>query len=145
MNAYEHRQFGAAIVWPLGTASAIICAVALASPDLRLGLLVGMFLAITVWMFSRLTITIDGERLRASFGPGFVRKTIPLAEIADCEPVRIKWWEGWGIHLSRFGWLYNVSGWNAVAIRLRNGKRLALGTDQPNELADAIRRCASAR
>lgn len=123
----------------------VICAVALCSPHLRLSLLVGLLLALTVWLFSRLTITIDSERVRASFGPGLVHKTIPLAEIADCEPVRTKWWEGWGIHLSRFGWLYNVSGWDAVAIRLRDGRRLALGTDQPNELADAIRRLASAR
>jgi hypothetical protein len=122
-----------------------MCALAIFSTELRAALIAGIPLALVVWMFSRLTITIDGEKLRAAFGPGIVYKTIRLAEIASCEPVRIKWWEGWGIHLSRFGWLYNVSGWHAVAIRLRNGKRLALGTDQPNELSEAIRRRASAR
>ena len=55
------------------------------------------------------------------------------------------WWYGWGIHLTPYGWLYNVSGWDAVAITLRNGRRVSLGTDQPNELCAAIRRSASAK
>ena len=47
--------------------------------------------------------------------------------------------EGWGIHLSRFGWLYNVSGFDAVAITLVSGKRFALGTDEPQALLAALR------
>lgn len=145
MREYEHTQFGSLLVWALGTMAVILCALGLFWSALRLALLPGILIAITTWIFSRLTITIDHGHLRAAFGPGVVRKTVPLAEIVSCEPVRIEWWEGWGIHLSRFGWLYNVSGWDAVAIRLRDGKGLALGTDQPNELTAAIRRFASAR
>jgi hypothetical protein len=47
--------------------------------------------------------------------------------------------EGWGIHWSRFGWLYNVSGYGAVAVTLRNGKRFALGSDEPQTLSSLIR------
>jgi hypothetical protein len=43
-----------------------------------------------------------------------------------------------GIHLSRFGWLYNVSGFDAVAIILKSGKRFALGTDEPDALLQAL-------
>lgn len=48
--------------------------------------------------------------------------------------MRTNFIEGLGIHLNRFGWLYNVSGIDAVAITLCNGKRFALGTDEPKKL-----------
>ena len=143
MTRYQHTQFGSAIVWPFLVAIVISCALACVSPTMRLALFVAVPLALVLAFFWKLTVTIDDHALRASFGPGFIYKQIPLAEIESAIPVRTKWWEGWGIHLSRFGWLYNVSGWDAVAIRLRNGRQLAIGTDQPEELADAIRRHAS--
>jgi hypothetical protein len=143
MTAYKHTQIGHAIIYPFIAISCILLVVAAVSPLLRLGIVLALPLLLLVWIFSKLTITIDETRLHASFGPGFVYKDVPLDRVVSCEPVRIKWWEGWGIHLSRFGWLYNVSGWDAVAIQLRDGRRLAIGTDQPNELAAAIRRSAS--
>jgi hypothetical protein len=51
---------------------------------------------------------------------------VRLAEIVGCEPIRIRWWYGWGIHLTPYGWLYNVSGFDAVAITLRDGKNSPL-------------------
>ena len=45
-----------------------------------------------------------------------------------------------GIHLTPYGWLYNVSGFDAVAITLRDGKRFALGTDDSHGLVEALRR-----
>ena len=68
-----------------------------------------------------------------------IRKRVSVAEIVACEPIRIRWWYGWGIHLTPYGWLYNVSGLDAVAITLRNGRKLALGTDDPDGLIAAIR------
>ena len=67
-------------------------------------------------------------------------KRVPLAEIAVCELIRIRWWYGWGIRLTPYGWLYNVSGLDAVAITLDNGRKFALGTDDPHGLVAAIRR-----
>ncbi len=90
-------------------------------------------------LFYKLTITIDNQTLRALFGVGLIRKQVPLAQIAGCEPIRIRWWYGWGIHLTPHGWLYNVAGWDAVAITLRNGRKIALGTDDLQGLAKAIR------
>jgi len=90
-------------------------------------------------VFGKLTIRIDGETLRACFAMGLVFENVPLAEIAACEPIRIRWWYGWGIHLTPYGWLYNVSGLRAVAITLRDSRKFALGTDDPQGLADAIR------
>ena len=37
------------------------------------------------------------------------------------------------------GWLFNVSGVQAVEICLRSGRKYRMGTDEPERLADAIR------
>ena len=66
-----------------------------------------------------------------------------LRRFVACEPVRIRWWYGWGIHLTPFGWLYNVSGLDAVAITLRAGRKFALGTDDPHGLLAALRAAIS--
>ncbi|MBK9953017.1 MAG: hypothetical protein IPP10_16520, partial [Candidatus Competibacteraceae bacterium] len=71
-------------------------------------------------------------------GIGLIRKSIPLAEIVEVKPVRNSWLHGWGDSLDAPGWLYNVSGWEAVEITLRSGKRFRLGTDEPQKLARAI-------
>jgi hypothetical protein len=140
MIAYQHTQFGSAFFWPLFVCSVIAAATAFISATAGIGIIVAVLLALTLWLFAKLTITIDDKNLRAAFGPGFFYKQVPLTQIESCLPVRIKWWEGWGIHLSRFGWLYNVSGWDAVAIRLRDRRQFAVGTDQPEQLAAAIRK-----
>ena len=90
-------------------------------------------------MFSKLTIEISDETLRACFGMGLVCKKVPLAENALCEPIRTRWWYGWGIQLTPFGCLYNVAGWDAVVITLRNGRKFALGTDDPPRLIGVIK------
>jgi hypothetical protein len=95
-------------------------------------------LLVCLILFYRLKVTIDGENLCASFGPGIIRKKVPLPEIAGCTPIRIRWWYGWGMHLAPWGWLYNVSGFDAVTITLRDGKKFAIGTDDPDGLTAAI-------
>lgn len=90
------------------------------------------------WMFRSLTIEIDAGKLRWRFGPGIIHKSVSLAEITAVEIVRTNFFEGWGIHWSRFGWLYNIAGFDAVAVTLRSGKQFALGTDDPDALAQII-------
>ena len=98
-----------------------------------------IILLVCLVLFYRLRITIEDETLRASFGPGIIRKRVRIAEIAGCEPIRIRWWYGWGIDVTPYGWLYNVCGFDAVAITLRDGRKFALGTDDPHGLTTAIR------
>jgi hypothetical protein len=87
---------------------------------------------------SRLTIEVTEDTLRASFGPGWPKKEIPLDEIESATPVRNPWWYGWGIRWTPSGPLWNVAGLDAVELRLRSGKRFRLGTDEPAALTGAI-------
>jgi hypothetical protein len=102
-------------------------------------LVVSIILLACLVLFYKLGITIDGETLCASFGIGVIRKRVGLAEIAGFEPIRIRWWYGWGVRLTPSGWLYNVSGFDAVAITLRDGRKFALGTNDPHGLTAGIR------
>jgi hypothetical protein len=141
VTQYEHTQIGHVIIWSLFVPAALfaINATFRSSPHRESFLVVSVVLLITLALFYKLTITINEETLCASFGVGMIRKRVSVAEIAACGPIRIRWWYGWGIHLTPYGWLYNVSGLDAVAITLRNGRKFALGSDDPQGLANAIR------
>jgi len=141
---YQHTQIGY-ITISAGLGAAIFVAITpVVTPNDRISLLITAIIEVILLacaiVFSTLTIKIDGETLRACFTIGIVCKEVPLTEISGCEPIRIDWWHGWGIHLTPYGWLYNVSGLKGVAIRLRNGRKFALGTDDPHALAAAIPR-----
>ena len=143
---YEHTQAG----WPIriGFFAASVALIVLgAMPELSqtpsppLVLLAGaVFSAAIGWTWGALTVRIQGGELQVRFGLGWPRKTVPLAEIAAVEITRTTFMEGWGIHRTRRGWLYNVSGSDAVLLRLTNGRSLMVGTDEPRRLKTAIER-----
>ena len=90
------------------------------------------------WLFSSLTVEVYGEELRHYFGPGFWKKRYLLEEIESIKQVRNSWIFGWGIRITPHGWLYNVSGLDAVQIQLRSGRKFRIGTDDPQGMIDAI-------
>lgn len=140
MTRYEHTQIGHVIIWSLLAIILIASGGLIGSPAHREPpLIVSFILLVCLVLFYRLRITIEGEALCASFGPGIIRKRVRLAEIVGCEPTRIRCWYGGGIHLTPYGWLYNVSGFDAVAITLRDGRKFAFGTDDPHGLTTGIR------
>jgi hypothetical protein len=136
VTRYEHTQIGHVIIWSLLPIILIVSGGLISNHAPPI--IVSIILLVCVVLFYRLKIAIEDETLCASFGPGIIRKRVLLAEIVGCEPIRIRWWYGWGIHLTPRGWLYNVSGLDAVAITLRDGRKLVFGTDDPHGLTTAI-------
>jgi hypothetical protein len=146
---YEHTQAG----WPVRIAFGVTALGFLVIASVRPfsgptpsgALLLGALAAVAAGlMWSRLTVRIDGERLRWSFGLGWPRFSAPLAEITAVEVTRTTFWQGWGIRRTRDGWLYNISGWDAVLVTRRDGKRFLLGTDEPRRLRAALERAIAA-
>lgn len=90
-------------------------------------------------LFGSLTVTVDDSSVQCWFGPGWFRRQFALAEIAEVVPVKNPWFYGWGIRYTGNGWLFNVSGFDAVEITFTSGKQVRIGTDQPQKLAAAIR------
>jgi hypothetical protein len=110
---------------------------------IAIGVLV--FIAVALVLFSSLTVVIREEEMEARFGPGPIRKRFKLNEIESCQVVKNHWYYGWGIRLTPHGVLFNVSGFHAVEIKLRTGKKFRIGTDVPQELEGAIRQAINSR
>ena len=135
---YRHTQFGTVVVRSLAAAGLVLLGLGLAYDDPVFILGGPIMMGILALLFYALTVEIDGTYLTFRFGIGLIRKRIPLAEIVAVRPVRNSWLYGWGIHRTPHGWLYNVSGWEAVEITLASGKRFRLGTDEPRRLAQIL-------
>jgi hypothetical protein len=131
---YRHTQPGVLMLQMLLGLAALFLVLGLFTHK-AIFLLFPILLVFTAWIFRSLTVEIDERELRWHFGSGLIHKSAALAEIVSARPVRTNLMEGWGIHMSRYGWLYNVSGFDAVAVTLRSGKRFAIGTDEPQVLA----------
>ena len=143
---YEHTQAG----WPMrltfaALALGLIVLAALQLPALgrapSWALLAGAALAIAVgWCFSSLTVRVTSDELQLHFGWGWPRKRVPLADIDAVEVTRTTFIEGWGVHRTRRGWLYNVAGFDAVVLRRRDGTAVLVGSDEAPRLKGAIER-----
>ena len=141
MIRYEHTQRGTVILVALliGVAICSVLATLAPAPPFVVPMVFGVFV-VCAYMFSSLTIQITGRTLCWYFGPGLFRKKILLSDIRGAEVARTRLIHGWGIHRTTRGWLYNVSGFDAVAVRLDAGKEILLGTDEPERLRAAILR-----
>jgi hypothetical protein len=142
MQTYEHRQISPWMLLPL-----VLVAVAFAlfglgdTLTVLPKLLAFLVVAVITTAFSTLTTDVDSRRVAWWFTFGFPGGEIYFPDIADVELTRTQFWEGWGIHWTfGHGWLWNVSGFNAVMITKRDGKRISLGTDDPQGFYDAITR-----
>lgn len=102
-------------------------------------LLAVLVFALVFVLLGLLTIRITPDDLAWSFG-FFSRPSwrVPLSEIAHVELAHSRWIEGWGIKLTREGWLYNAHGFGAVRITKRDGTSFRLGSADPQRLASFL-------
>ncbi len=101
--------------------------------------LIGLIIVLTVLgVFSRLTVAINDQVIKIQFGLRIIRKAFPLKEIETFRVVRNPWYYGWGIRFTPRGWLFNVSGFLAIELQMKNGKCYRIGTDDPDNLAEAL-------
>jgi hypothetical protein len=88
VTRYEHTQIGYLTICVLFGATICVAVMAIVVPGNRDGLLISatieVIFLICAIVFSKLTIKIDGETLRACFAMGLVFKKVPLSEIAAC-------------------------------------------------------------
>ncbi|HVS11045.1 MAG TPA: hypothetical protein VMS76_14340 [Planctomycetota bacterium] len=145
---YEHRQIGYATIVALALGILVVLAVvAFAADDpaaLWIAGLVALILACCLVLFSMLSVSVSDDEVRVWFGLGLIRKRFRANEIRAVHAVRNRWWYGWGIRLTPHGWMFNVSGLDAVEIERTDGKRFRIGTDEPKKLEAAIRKVAGA-
>jgi len=88
-----------------------------------------------------LTVSIDEKYFKIKFGYGIFSKKFQLNDIVSATSVKNAWYYGWGIRLWLWPkmYIYNISGFKAVEIVLRNGEIYRIGTDTPSKLEAAIK------
>ena len=126
---YCHTQFGYVTAGGIAV-SAVGCgiaAAALGSWTLAAATLLLLFLLV---LFASLTVTVRDGVLECAFGPGLIRRRIPLERVDDVAVVRTPWYYGWGIRLTPYGWLWNVSGTHGVELRFTDGRRFRIGSQR---------------
>lgn len=99
----------------------------------------------TLLSVATLTVAIDEKYLRIKFGYGIFRKNFLLSEIVSVKQVKNHWYYGWGLRF--WFWprmvIYNISGFDAVEIVMKNGKIYRIGTDNQGGLENAIKQSIS--
>jgi hypothetical protein len=135
---YRRTQFGAAIVLTVGAAVVLLAVLAAQTGWHTVSIAVLCILVAALVLFHSLTIEVDRQHLRCFFGPGLIRRAIPLHEIVAARPVRNRWYDGWGIRMTPGGWMFNVSGLDAVELSLASGGSFRIGTDRPDEVVRAL-------
>lgn len=143
---YQHRQkVSALLLLLIAVCSVLPLALLLLVPP-EPAVVVGRFIAVLAVLivlscavvFGSMTVSIEAGALTWWFGPGLFRRSVQLSRIVHVGRTRTSPGEGWGIHRTQRGWLYNVSGTAAVCIQLSDGEQFLLGTDVPDEMAQAI-------
>src|SRR5262245_11421865 len=143
-SPYRHTQFGwpIAIVTVVGLALALGLTVSLSAATTASSrwLIVALFATIIAGfvLFYALTVEVDDAQLRVRFGVGLIGRRVALTDIARADLVRTKVWWGWGLHLTPSGWLYNVSGRDAVRVEIRGERALIVGSDDAPALKQAL-------
>jgi hypothetical protein len=141
MQIYKHRQTGNLLIITLGSGAALIAVLLAGAPSGSEKVVAGVALAILLLfmlLLWSLTVEVTSDHLHVRFGVGVIRKTIRIEDILDAQIVRNPWYYGWGIRLTPRGWLYNVSGFDAVELELQNNRRFRIGTDEPQQLLKAV-------
>lgn len=89
--------------------------------------------------FGVLTVQVTDQEVTWFFGRGPIARHIPLTEITGAESKSSPWYWGWGIRWTPNGWLWRSYGLDAVWLELTNGKKIGVGTQDPDGLTQAVR------
>jgi hypothetical protein len=139
---YRHTQIGwTLIVIVVGVGLLELTIVALSTVStlaLTLAGALAAVFAVLLVMFASLTVAVDGDALHLWFGVGLLRRVVPLGDVVAARAVRVPWYTGWGVRAVPRGWLYRVSGRDAVELELDNGRVVRVGSDEPAALLAAL-------
>lgn len=138
---YAHTQKAGVPFYAILVLGIFVCVMmlfAVGVPPVPVCILMPLVLLWAILLMSSLTVTMDDQFLRVRFGPGVFFKKIPLSEIAATGPKYTTYIWGWGIRWYPVGWLYNVAGFQSVEVILKNGRKVRIGTDEPEKLAETI-------
>ena len=107
---------------------------------LTLGLVILVLFIVSV-LFYKLTIKIDGTNISAIFGIGLIKKSMPLNDIDanSIEEIKIPWYTGIGIRVTKYGVLYNTKPGKALRLKSKSkNKTFLVGTDDYIQIKEIL-------
>jgi len=137
---YQHTQLGYLMIFAI-FATALLFVTIFTKEDLNSSMIIFMTLILLLLSsFASLQVTIDAEYLRLKFGYGIYKKSFLLSEIVSVKSVKNHWYYGWGIRVryKPYMLIYNVSGFDAVEIQMKDRKIYRIGTDEVKKLEHVI-------
>jgi hypothetical protein len=134
---YHHTQPGTATIAICLTVAAVLAAITWRTGQMSM-IPVLLVVGAAALIFNSLTVEVSDKEVRWHFGPGLWSYRLALDEIDAVCIVRNKWWNGFGIRMAPGFRLYNVSGLDAVELRLKSGDIRRIGTDDPQGLSAVI-------
>ena len=145
-SLYKHRQaaiFTTRLLIGIPMVLFLILTVSLLIAGSGIAEAIGPLIAVVILLvidtlFRSLTVTVSKETILLAFGLGIIRTGFRIDKIESASYVRNRWWFGLGIRKISGGWLFCVSGLDAVELQMRNGRRYRIGSDEPDKLLEAI-------
>ena len=138
MKEYKNTQIGYLLIVALGAATLLIGYLNIVTRFNPGTLLLLIFMILCLALFATLTTHVNGQAVDIRFGIGLIRRRFPLQDVDGYRIVTNPWYYGWGIHLMPGGWVFNVSGWEAVELHMKDGGKYRIGTNDPQALMKAI-------
>jgi len=142
-STYRHTQPGTLIRVAIGAGVILAFVLSATTEGHPIAIAVGAALLVCMVLFHSLTAEVDTHAVRIWFGPGIIHRSFSTASIREAATVRSPWYYGWGVRRYPGGWLFNVSGLDAVEITLDDGRRYRIGTNEPEKLLAAIQAARS--
>jgi hypothetical protein len=149
---HEEQRFRESWLWlAIAIPLAFVIWILLATPGVPAStvvLVVAIGFAVgALFALARLETTVGDDSIVVRFHGLWPTRRIRLGDIAEYAPMRYSMWDsgGWGVHFGLAGMTYNVSGNDGVHFRLKDGRRVLVGTQRPAEFASAIAKAMAAR
>jgi len=137
MNEYKHTQIGYFLIGIVLILTIYFSYIIMITKEKSV-LFSFLIVIIILFLFSTLTVIVNNNGVQIKFGVGLIHKEFNRNEILNSKIVRNKWYYGLGIRMTPTGWLYSVSGLDAVEIEMKNGKLYKIGTNEPEKLKNEI-------
>ena len=91
------------------------------------------------WFWSMKLLTkIDIKGVSIKFFP-FTQQSIQWEDIKSAEVVNYGFVGGWGVRIgTKYGTVYNTAGNKGLALILKNGKKICIGTQKDEEMKSVV-------
>jgi len=108
------------------------------SDDGLIGFAILMFLFLLLFWVFKLTTEINSKEIRIQFFP-LTNKLVEWKDVKSAQVLNYGFVGGWGIRLfTKYGTAYNTKGNKGLALELKNGKKLLVGTQKMEELSEIV-------